>query len=142
MSKAKDKMLQSLETKFGTMLEQLKADKVINMNMENANISDSEVRALGSILSQLKDLKIFSLKKNDITDRGVIFLIDALMESNVEILDLSSNKISLKSLQKLKEYKAYNSRIRSVMLRNNDIPLSMRRKLKLEFKKLGLVVKF
>ena len=65
--KTKNQALNTLEVKFGAMLCQLKEDSVVDMNMENANISDLEIRALGQILSQSKKLRKISFKRNSIT---------------------------------------------------------------------------
>jgi hypothetical protein len=136
--KTKNQALNSLEIKFGAFLNQLKNDEAIDMNMENANMSDLEVRALGSILSHNKKLRKISLKRNKITDRGVRYLCDSLASSNLEFLDLSYNKISPKSFGEFKKYKKKNNKIRCIVLRNNDIPSSIKRKKIVEFQKIGL----
>jgi len=137
-NKTKNQALSSLESKFGAMLNELKNDEVIDMNMENANITDLELRALGSILSNSKKLRKISFKRNKITDRGVGYLCSSLTSSNLEFLDLSYNKISPKSFGDFKKYKMKNNKIRCIVLRNNDIPTSIKRKKIVEFQKIGL----
>jgi hypothetical protein len=136
--KTKNQALNSLEVKFGALLTELKEDTIVDMNMENANISDLEVRALGPILAQSKKLRKISFKRNNISDRGVGYLCKSLATSNLEFLDLSYNKISPKSFGDFKKYKLKNSKIRCIVLRNNDIPSSMKRKRNIEFQKIGL----
>lgn len=136
--KTKNQSMMSLEVKFGALLGELKEDAVVDMNMENANISDLEVRALGQILSQSKKLRKISFKRNNITDRGVSYLCKSLISSNLEFLDLSYNRISPKSFGDFKKYKNKNSKIRCIVLRNNDIPTSIKRKKIVEFQKIGL----
>lgn len=137
-TKTKNNSLNSLEVKFGALLTELKEDTIVDMNMENANISDLEIRALGSILAQSKKLRKISFKRNNITDRGVAYLCKSLATSNLEFLDLSYNKISPKSFGDFKTYKKKNNKIRCIVLRNNDIPTSMKRKRNIEFQKIGL----
>ena len=136
--KTKNQAMNSLEVKFGALLNELKEDTIVDMNMENANISDLEVRALGSILASSKKLRKISFKRNNITDRGVSYLCKSLTSSNLEFLDLSYNKISPKSFGDFKNYKLKNNKIRCIVLRNNDIPSSMKRKRNIEFQKIGL----
>ena len=135
----KNKALTSLELKMGNLLNQLKEDKITNMNMESSNITDLEIRALGPLLSSAQNLKKISFKQNKITDRGVKYLCDILNNSNIEILDLSSNRISLKSFQKFKELKMQNPKLKCIVLRNNDISVGIKKKRRLEFQKIGLM---
>ena len=141
-SKTKNQALNSLETKFGALLEELKQDLIVDMNMENANISDNEIRALGSILSNSTKLTKISFKKNNITDRGVKYLCNSLIHSNLEFLDLSNNRISPISFGEFKKYKKKNKKIRCIILRNNDIPTSIKRRRNIEFQKIGLKFDF
>ena len=138
MNKSKDRSLNSLETKFGNLLDQLKNDQITNMNMESANITDLEIRALVPILSSAQNLRKITFKRNKITDRGVKYLCDRLSDSNIEILDLSSNRISLKSFQKFKELKTNNPNLKCIILKNNDIPGGIKKKRNLEFQRIGL----
>lgn len=137
-SKTKSQALHSLEVKFGALLNELKEDTIVDMNMENASITDNEVRALGSILSVSKKLRKLSFKRNNITDRGVKHLCSSLSSSNLEFLDLSYNRISPISFGEFKKYKLKNKKIRCIILRNNDIPSSIKRKRNIEFQKIGL----
>lgn len=110
--------------------------------MESANIGDSEVRALASILRKAEKLKKLTLKKNRITDRGLTALLDSLTGSNVEIVDLSYNKITPVSFSAFKSFKLKNQKLRYVNLKNNDIPVSLKRKKAAEFSKIGLIFDF
>lgn len=134
--------MSNLETKFGGILDDLKNDLIIDVNMEHANIGDSEIRALASILKNTEKLKKLTLKKNRITDRGLSSLLDSLTGSNVEVVDLSYNKITPVSFNAFKNFKIKNQKLRYVNLKNNDIPISLKRKKASEFSKIGLIFDF
>lgn len=140
--KNKNKFLISLETKFGSILEKLKRDELKEMNMENANIDDSEIKILSSILMNGQNLKMLSLKRNNISDKGVSSLCNALSSTQIEILDLSYNSISVRSFDFFKKYKMKNDFIKTINLRNNDIPNSVKRKKNIEFQRMGLIFDF
>lgn len=137
-----DKILAILETKFGMILDDLKSNRLTELNMENANIGDQDIKALSRILSAAKNLKKINLRRNRISEKGVQFLCDALINSRVEILDLSYNRISPLCFGHFKNYKSFNRKIRYINIKNNDIPTSIRRKKIPEFRKMGLVFDF
>lgn len=138
----KNKFLQSLKTKFGAILEKLENDELNEMNMENANIDDMEIKALATIIVGSENLRFLSLKRNNISDKGIQSLCKVLISTKVEVLDLSYNIISPKSFDYFKNYKMNNSNIKTINLRNNDIPNSVKRKKNLEFQRMGLIFDF
>lgn len=135
----RDQALSSLERTFGPLLNQLKADQVKDMNMDRSEINDNKIRALGPILANSKTLKKISFRKNKITDKGVEYLCNYLIDSSIEVIDLSSNKISLKSLTYIKEFKTKNKNVKHILLIDNDIP-AVKRKRGKEFQKMGLLL--
>lgn len=137
-----EKVLAILETKFGMILEDLKSNRLTELNMENANIGDQDIKALSRILAAAKSLKKINLRRNRISEKGVQFLCDALINSRVEILDLSYNRISPLCFGHFKSYKSFNRKIRYINIKNNDIPTSIRRKKIPEFRNMGLVFDF
>jgi Ran GTPase-activating protein (RanGAP) involved in mRNA processing and transport len=137
-----DKVLSVLEAKFGNILEDLKQNRLIELNMENGNIGDQEIQALAKILSMAKNLKKINMRRNRITEKGVQYLCDAMISLKVEILDLSYNRITPLCFGHFKNLKSFNKKIKYINIKNNDIPTSIKRKKIAEFKAMGLFFDF
>lgn len=137
-----NKVLSVLESRFGNILEDLKQNRLIELNMENGNIGDQEIKALAKIIGSAKNLKKINMRRNRITEKGVQYLCDAIFSSKVEILDLSYNRISPLCFGHFKNLKTYNKKIKYINIKNNDIPASIKRKKILEFKAMGLLFDF
>jgi Ran GTPase-activating protein (RanGAP) involved in mRNA processing and transport len=137
-----DKVLSLLETRFGHILSDLKANRLIELNMENGNVGDQDIKAMSKILAKAKHLKKINLRRNRISEKGVQYLCDALINSRIEILDLSYNRISPLCFGHFKNFKSFNKKLKYINIKNNDIPTSIRRKKIPEFQKLGLFFDF
>lgn len=137
----RDKILINLERKFGNILEDLKYNRLYDLNMQNANLVDQDLKVLCQIIQNASNLRYINLKKNKISEKGVLLVCEAIRNLQIEQLDFSYNQISPICFAYFKSLKKYNPFIKIINVKFNDIKNSMLRNKAIEFKKFGVILK-
>ena len=105
--------------------------------MSGGGLVDSDLTALAPLLSTAKLLTSIKLARNTITDEGVASLCHALLGSQVSLIDLSFNEVSMEGIPFLAKLAKTNRRLKSLNLKRNRIEAKEKQKLIAEFKALG-----
>lgn len=120
------------------IISDLKQNKLSNLNLANRSLQDKDIKPLLPLISKAANLRRVILKKNKLTDRTVDQICGALRNSSVELLDLSYNKLSPACFTHFRKLATYNRSLKYVLIKNNDIPVSIKMKKVIEFKKMGV----
>ena len=127
--------------KFAAQIRDLKNNKLVTLDLPNGDIGDDQINALMSLLEKATSLKYIRLNNNRITDKSIKTLTSFLINSNVETIDLSGNKLSMigyKYLYVISQSK--NSVIRSINLRNNLFEPKNHSQMADKFKEIGVLL--
>ena len=123
---------------FNQILNELKGNRLIELNLENKNISNKDFKQFISSLSKASNIKIINLKGNQINDKIIDSLFSNIKYLKIETLNLSSNKLSPIFFSHLRKFKKTNIYLKNVHIADNDISVNIMSKKFLEFKKMGL----
>lgn len=127
--------------KFANQIKDLKNNKLVTLDLPNGDIGDDQINALMTLLEKATSLKYIKLNSNRITDKSIKTLTSFLINSNVETIDLSGNKLSMigyKYLYVISQSK--NSVIRSINLRNNLFEPKNYSHMADKFKEIGVLL--
>lgn len=127
--------------KFANQLRDLRLNRLLSLDLTSGDIGDEQVSALLGLLEKATYLRHLSLAKNKITDQTVKIMTSFLLNSNIETLDLSFNKISalgFKYLFVISQSKG--SKIRSVSLKHNLFDARNRAAMVEKFKQIGVLL--
>lgn len=108
--------------------------------MQNANLTDQDIKVLSEIIQNASNLQYINLRKNKISEKGILSLCDAIMNLQIEKLDLSYNQISPICFIYFKSLIKGNPYIKFINIKYNDIKNSLLRNKAIEFKKNGVTL--
>ena len=117
---------------------QLRQNKLSHLNLANRSLLDKDLKNLIPLISKASNLKRIILKNNNLTDKSVDQICLAIRNLPVEIVDFSSNRISPACFTHFRKLVSFNKYVKYILIKNNDIPSSIRIKKGNEFKKMGV----
>jgi Ran GTPase-activating protein (RanGAP) involved in mRNA processing and transport len=120
------------------VINQLRQNKLSNLNLANRSLLDKDLKNLVPLITKATNLKRIILKNNNLTDKSVEQICSAIRNVPVEILDFSFNRISPACFTHFRKLTNYNNYLKYILIKNNDIPNSIKIKKTNEFKKLGI----
>ena len=126
-----------LAGRHAPLLRELGRNKAASLDLSGGGLVDSDLTALAPLLSTAKLLTSIKLARNTITDEGVASLCHALLGSQVSLIDLSFNEVSMEGIPFLAKLAKTNRRLKSLNLKRNRIEAKEKQKLIAEFKALG-----
>lgn len=109
--------------------------------MQNANLTDQDLKILSQIIQNTSNLRYLNFKKNKISEKGVLFICEAIMNLRIEHLNFSYNQISPMCFTYFRTLKKHNSSIQNIDIRFNDIRNKTLRSKAIEFNKFGVTLK-
>ena len=128
-----------VNSKFGNLLRELAHNKLISLDLNNAELKDAHLPRLCEMIGKASNLRYLKLSKNRISDFGVPALAECILQTNVESLDLSENDLSIRTARLLlSAFQRSPSKLRSINLRRNKIESKNRQRLVFEFRSLGI----
>lgn len=101
------------------------SEEITRISLKEHGIGDEYAKAFSNTVKDLNNLQELNVRNNRIADPGASSILNSLKDSNLKILDLSSNPIGKKTIQSLVE-----------ILENTKTKLL---KLSLENTKIGLI---
>jgi Ran GTPase-activating protein (RanGAP) involved in mRNA processing and transport len=101
---------------------------------------DKDIKSLISLISKATNLKRIILKNNSLTDRSVEHICKAVRNLPLEMIDFSNNKLSPACFTHFRKLKNYNRTLKYILIKNNDIPVSIKLKKVNEFKRMGVII--
>lgn len=128
--------------KFGGVLRDLTANKLLQLELISGELRDAEISAISGLIANASRLKTIKLSKNRIGDEGLSHLCYSLLNSNVQTVDLSHNLISQEGLPFLLKLLKTNSKIKRVNLKRNLFDSRQKDSLAAPFKSSSCNVEF
>ena len=100
--------MQMGDEKFASLVTLLDKTPIATLNITNNNITNKSMFTFGKVLKKLVSLKVIILSNNQFTDEGVSYILSSYNYSScISTLDLSYNKLGLKSAYLLGNYMLY-----------------------------------
>lgn len=93
----------------------------VNVDLKAKNVSDTHINELAKTLKSNPLVRYIDLSSNKITDDGVQHLAKAICETQVESLNLASNKLTEKCTEPLAAILRTNKNLKVLDLQNNNI---------------------
>lgn len=136
--KRKFKINPKNENIFSQILDELKGNRLVELNLENKELTNKDFKQFSNSINKASNLKVINLKNNKLNDKTIDSLLFNMKYLKVEFLNLSGNKLSPVFFTYLRKFKKTNSSLKNVCISNNDISHNIMSKKFLEFKKMGL----
>ncbi|KAH9144982.1 hypothetical protein AeRB84_011096 [Aphanomyces euteiches] len=80
------------------IIQKARASSDGSLNLSSYSIGDTLVEAMAESLSRLEELKAISFKDNRLTDDGIKYIVDGLLKSRVQVLDVSRNAFTMRGI--------------------------------------------
>ena len=124
--------------KYPVIYENLKANLLNCLDLTHTQTTDKFLKLLCPLIGKASNLRQIILKDNRISDNGVMSLCNVLKKTQVELLDLSKNRISPASFKFFRTLKSEGSNLKFLVIGQNDIPQGVLKKKALQLFKLGV----
>ncbi len=107
---------------FCTVIENLKHDKLYELNLSNQQLSFEQIEVLANSLKINNSLKSLNISSNNLQDQGIALIAEALENNNSLLkLDLNTNKIRDKGAAPLGQALQFNTTLTDIDLEYNQI---------------------
>jgi Ran GTPase-activating protein (RanGAP) involved in mRNA processing and transport len=121
-------------------MNELRQNNLSNLNLANRSMLDKDLKNLIPLITKATNLKRISFKNNNLTDKSVEKICLAIRNLPVEMVDFSFNRISPACFTHFRKLNNYNSYLKYILIKNNDIPNGIKQKKINEFKKMGIKI--
>jgi Ran GTPase-activating protein (RanGAP) involved in mRNA processing and transport len=117
----KQSVTKALPGKGSAISLAFKNSQNVNVDLKAKNVSDTHINELAKTLKSNPLVRYIDLSSNKITDDGVQHLAKAICETQVESLNLASNKLTEKCTEPLAAILRTNKNLKVLDLQNNNI---------------------
>ena len=111
-------------------------------DLSRMNIWDQDVIPIAKKLKKQKVVKKLKLCDNDISDKGVAWLLDEMAELHVESLDVSGNKLTFQSMASLLEYVSSNKFVKRITFKNISVKSNLKWSYATSFKNKNVLFEY
>lgn len=122
------------------VIKDLRQNKLTKLNLASQSLLDKDLKSLIPSIMKATKLRKIILKQNNLTDKSVDQICQAIRNLQVEVLDFSFNRISPACFTYIRKLRTLNASLKYLYIKNNDIPASIKAKKVVEFKKMGIVL--
>lgn len=122
------------------VIKELRQNTLTKLNLAGQALLDKDVKSLIPSIVKATKLRKIILKENNLTDKSVDQICQAIRNLQVEVLDFSYNRISPACFTYIRKLHGFNTCLKHVYIKKNDIPTSIKAKKVAEFKKMGITL--